>query len=180
LTNIYNTSFETGIFPERLKLAKVKPLYKKGNIHEVQNYRPISILSVFSKILEKLMYNSLTSFIIKNNILTEAQHGFRANKSTETASQSFLESIQDAVDRGQHAIEIFFDLTKAYDVINHDILLGKLNSYGIRGMTNSWLKSYLAHRKQFVEINQINGRRQNKYISSSKEMKHRVPQGSVL
>jgi hypothetical protein len=77
LADICNVSFASGIFPDRLKIAKVKPLYKKGNTGEFQNYRPISLSSVFSKIVEKLMYNRLMSFITKNNILNDAQHGFR-------------------------------------------------------------------------------------------------------
>jgi potassium voltage-gated channel Eag-related subfamily H protein 8 len=119
LSYIYNASSDSGIFPDRLKIAKVKPLYKKGDIHDIQNYRPISHLSLFSKILEKLMYNKLISFVTKNNILKEAQNGFREKKSTETATESFLEGI--------HATGIFFDLTNTYDVINHDILIDKLN-----------------------------------------------------
>ena len=83
--------FECGIFPDRLKVAKVKPLHKEGDVHDIQNYRPISLLSVFSKLLEKLMFNRLISFITKNNILMEAENGFRENKSTATATQSFLE-----------------------------------------------------------------------------------------
>jgi hypothetical protein len=129
-----------------LKLAKVISLYKKEDVHDVKNYRPISILSVFKNILEKLMYNRLIPFLIQNDILTEAQNGFRKNKSTDTASQSFIESIQEALDRGLHAIGVFFDLSKAYDVINRYILLDKLDSYGIRGESNSWFRSYLVNR----------------------------------
>jgi hypothetical protein len=99
-----------------------------------------------------------------------------------TASQTFIESIQEALDKGLHAIELFFDLSKAYDVINHDLLLDKLNSYGIRGITNLWFKSYLTQRVQFVEINQTdyNNTKQNRYISSSREGRHGIPQGSGL
>jgi hypothetical protein len=89
------------------------------------------------------MYNRLISFIGKNNILNEAQNGFRENKLTDTASQTFIESIQEALDKGLHAIGLFFDLSKAYDVINRDLLLDKLNLYGIRGITHLWFRSYL-------------------------------------
>jgi hypothetical protein len=88
---------------------------------------------------------------VDNNLLTEAQNGFRKNKSTDTASQTFIESIKDASERGLHAIELFFDLSKAY-VINHDILLGKLNAYGRGGESSLWFKSYLSNHFQFVEI----------------------------
>jgi hypothetical protein len=136
LTHIFNASLNSGTFPNRLKLAKVIPLHKKREYHDIKNYRPISTLSAFSKILEKLMYNRLTPFLIQNNILTGAQNGFRKNKSTDTASQSFIESIQEALDSGLHSIGLFFDLSKAYDVIDHDILLDKLDSYSIRGVSN--------------------------------------------
>jgi hypothetical protein len=95
-----------------------------------------------------MLYNRLISLVTKTNILMEAQNGFREKKSTETANQSFLESIQEAVDRGLHVIGIFVDLTKAYNVINHNILIDKLNLYGIHGKSNLWFKSYLAQQKQ--------------------------------
>jgi hypothetical protein len=98
LADICNASFASGIFPDRLKIAIVKPLHKKGNTGEVQNYRPISLLSVFSKTVEKLVYNRLMSFITKNNILNDAQHGFREGKSTETATHAFLENIQKPIE----------------------------------------------------------------------------------
>jgi hypothetical protein len=87
-----------------------------------------------------------------NNVLTEAQNGFRKNKSTDTASQTFIESIQNALDTGLHAIGLFLDLSKAYNVTNHNILLDKLNAYGIRGGSNLWFKSYLSNHVQFVEM----------------------------
>jgi hypothetical protein len=148
LAHIYSASLEAGIFPERFKIAKVTPLYKKGDMGNVGNYRPISLLCAFSKILEKLMYSRLLCFLTRNTILTEAQHGFRKNRSTETAIQSLLTSIQEATEKKENQVGIFCDLAKAYDAINHDILLSKLREYGVRGMTNIWFKSYLAHRKQ--------------------------------
>jgi hypothetical protein len=128
------------------------------------------------------MYNRLISFVVKNNVFLEAQNGFGEKKPTETASQLFIESIQEALDKGVHAIGLFFDLSRAYDVINNDLLLDKLNSYGIRGKTYSWFKSYLTYHVQFVERNQTDHKnaQQNRYISSSREIMHGVPQGSVL
>jgi hypothetical protein len=122
------------------------------------------------------VYNRLISFITKHTVLTDVQNGFRKNKSTETASQTFIESIQEAMDRRLHVIGIFFDLTKAYDVIHHNILLDKLNYYGIRGVKNSLFKCYLSHRVQFVEINQLNNKNNNKntYTSSLREIIHGV------
>jgi retron-type reverse transcriptase len=127
------------------------------------------------------MYNRL-SFLKHHHILTEDQHGFRENKSTETASQSFIESVQEALANQSKAIDIFLDLSKAYDVINHEILLDKLDSYGVRGTTNNWFKSYLTRRTQVVEIPFLN--RENslpdKWQSSPSEIEHGVPHGSIL
>jgi hypothetical protein len=99
LADICNTSFTSGTFPEILKVAIVKPLHKKGDTGEVQNYRPISLLSVFSKIIEKLMYSRFMAFVTKNGILNDAQHGFREGKSTETATHAFFKNIQEAIEK---------------------------------------------------------------------------------
>jgi hypothetical protein len=124
------------------------------------------------------MYNRLIPFLVYNNVLTEAQNGFRKNKSTDTASQSFVESIQDALARGFHAIESFFDLSRAYDVLNSVILLDKLNAYDIRDESNLWFKYiYLSNCLQFVEIKETDCSNsvKNNYISSCKEVVHSVP-----
>jgi hypothetical protein len=136
---------------------------------------------VFSKISEKIIYNRL-SFVTTHNILIEEQNGFRKNKSTETASQTIIENVQEVLDRRSYAIGIFFDLTKAYDVIDHDILFAKLNYYGIRGTAKAWLKSYLPHRLQFVEIttNENTISKQKIYSSSHRIIKYGIPQGSIL
>jgi hypothetical protein len=104
LIQVYNVSFQTGIFPDMMKQAKIKPLFKKGDKQDIQNYRSISILSAFSKILEKLMYSRLLSFLKKHDTLTNVQHGFMENNSTETASQSFIECIQEALDSHLHVV----------------------------------------------------------------------------
>jgi len=115
-----------------MKTGKIRPIFKKGDSNDSSINRPISILSVFSKILEKLIYNRLL-FINKHNILTDAQHGFRNNKLPEMASQIFIENFYESIDKQLYVLGSFFDLTKAYDVINHEILLTKLEYYGIRG-----------------------------------------------
>jgi hypothetical protein len=99
LAYVCYASFASGIFPEILKIAILNPLYKKGNTEEAQNYRPISLISVFSKIVEKLMYSRVMLFITKNNILNDAQHGFCEGKSTKTATHAFLENIQKAIEK---------------------------------------------------------------------------------
>jgi len=181
LVHICNISFQYGIFPEQMKIAKIKPLYKNGDKYSIQNYRPISVLSAFSKILEKLMYNRLLTFLKKHGILTEILHGFIENKSTETASQSFIESVHEALDSQRKAISIFLDLSKAYDVINHKTLLDKLDLYGVRGIINKWFKSYLSGRTQVVEI-YLNKKEnlQDKVQSLPRKIEHGEPQGSIL
>jgi hypothetical protein len=136
LTHIYNVSLRSGVFPLEWKLAKAKPLYKKGDRYDIQNCRPISIISVFAKLLERFMFNRLIPFFYENKILTEAQNGFRKGKCVETAVQSFIEINQEALDKGVHSIGIFIDLTKAYDTSSHKALLEKSSSYRIGGITN--------------------------------------------
>jgi hypothetical protein len=116
------------------------------------------------------------AFIEGNGVLTEAEHGFRTKKSTETALQIFIKSVQEAVKKNEPNWN-FLDLTKAYGVLNHKVLLSKLNSYGIRGVTNLWFESYLSHQKQCVEINSMN---QGTYVSTTREIARGVPQGSIL
>jgi len=182
LVHIYKVFLQTSIFPDMMKKAKIKPLFKKGDRQDINNYRPISILSVFSKPLEKLMHNRLLLSLKRYNILTSKQHGFMESKSTEIASHSFIQSVQEALDRHLHAVSIFLDTSKAYDVINHNRLLDKLDSYGIRGSVNNWFQSYLTNRTQFVEISQMD---RNKYIqrrfqSSLRATSYGIPQGSIL
>ena len=182
LTHIYNVSLRSGVFPIECKLAKVKPLYKKGDRCDIQNYIQISIICLFAKLLERLVFIKLLPFLHKNKILTDAQNGFRIGKCIETAVQSFIEMIQEALDKGIHLIRIFMDLTKAYDTLNYKVLLEKLSSYGIRVVTNSCFKSCLTNRKQCIEINQSDfiSAIVRRYKSSCMEMKQGVPQGSVL
>jgi hypothetical protein len=152
LTHIYNLSLISSVFSVLWKTAKVKPLHKKGDKYDMNNYRPISVIPVFANMLEQLICNRITSFLYENKILSEAQNGFRKDKSIDTAVQSYIERIQKALDKRVHTIGIFIDLSKASDVLNHNLLLEKLSYYGIRGCINSLFRSYLFHRKQYIEI----------------------------
>ena len=172
LATICNLSFSTGVFPAILKTAEVIPIHKKNSKLEVSNYRPISLLSNIDKIFEKLMHSRLIEFLEEKQILHYRQFGFRKDFSTNHAILTLLESIQKALDDGQFACGIFIDLEKAFDTVSHDILLEKLNHYGIRGIANDWFSSYLSDRTQFVSINGFN--------SDYKTVKYGVPQGSVL
>ena len=148
----------------------------------MRNNRPISVIPVFSKLLERLMYNRIISFLYENEILSEAQNGFRKDKSIDTAVHSFIGRIQKALDKWVHTIGIFIDWTKAYNVLNHKLLLEKLFYYGIWGSTNLWFRSYLTQRKQVIEICQSDSSsmRVNRCRSSSTEIDQGVPQGLVL
>ena len=172
LAKLVNLSFETGIFPDKLKVGKVNPLYKKGTCDNLSNYRPISILSVFSKIFEKLMYQRLYKFLELVEILYPLQFGFRENHSTTQALLSLTESIKSSIDNGKFGCGIFLDLQKAFDTVNHEILLQKLEHYGIRGNVLCWFQSYLSGRTQYVTV--------NGHVSDLLPITCGVPQGSVL
>jgi hypothetical protein len=177
LTDIYNSSLESGIFPKQLKIAKVIPVHKKGNKRDINNYRPIVSLSVFSKVLEKLVYNRIIVFIESNGIITDTQHGFIVKRSTETALQDFVNNVQTAVDNKMNPVGLFLDLSKAYDVLEHKLLLDKLNVYSIRGIANLWMESYLSNRKQYVELKSL---KQGKAVSTIRQTGVGVPKGSIL
>ena len=172
LCSIFNLSLDKGIFPSSLKLAKIVPIYKKGDKSILSNYRPISILSVFSKLFEKLIHKRLLSYLCHNDIISQKQFGFRPRYSTYMALIDFCDKIANAFENKQFLIGIFLDLSKAFDCINHDILIHKLRYYGIRGTALDWFKSYLHNRKQYVNI--------NGYSSPIQITNIGVPQGSVL
>lgn len=172
LTNICNLSFQTGKFPNKMKIAKVIPLYKSGDRHYYSNYRPVSLLSQFSKILEKLFAERMDNFIEKYKLLVDSQYGFRTNRSTSLALMELIEEITNSIDNKKYAVGIFIDLKKAFDTINHDIMINKLEKYGIRGVGLNWVSSYLRNRQQFVEIGE--------HKSTCMNITCGVPQGSVL
>ena len=135
LTHIFNSSFMESTVPKTLKTAKIIPIYKKDEKNKPGNYRPISLLSIFNKLLEKLMYKRLYSFFTKYNLFNKYQFGFRKNYSTTLALIEIIDKVRKELDNGNNAIGIYLDLTKAFDLVNHDILLYKLNYYGVRGQT---------------------------------------------
>ena len=169
---IINVSFNTGVFPSALKTAKVIAKYKGGPSENVNNYRPISLLSIFDKIMEKIMHKQLYEFLDEHEILFINQFGFRKKSSTIHALLDITERIRKTMDEGKYGCGVFIDLKKAFDTVNHEILLTKLEHYGIRNNTLNWFRSYLSDRKQFVFFNGVS--------SNVLDISCGVPQGSVL
>ena len=165
-------AFEYGNFPSSLKIAKVIPLFKSGSIHEAQNYRPISLLSSLSKVLEKLIKERIVKFLHKHKIIFEHQYGFRENHSTTHALIDILTACYDNIENKQYTILMMMDLKKAFDTVNHEKLLHKLYHYGIRGPTHELLTSYLSERKQFVYA--------DNFQPELQQVTCGVPQGSIL
>ena len=170
---IFNKSMSEGIFPQDMKLAEVVPIFKSKDRSVCTNYRPISLLPVVSKILERVIKKRLYKFIVDNNLLYNSQYGFRNNHSTVNAITEFIGKILKGFEEENCAISVFLDLSKAFDTIDHRILLNKLEFYGVRGLANQWFHSYLNNRWQQVKY--IDGVR-----SSPLKVQCGVPQGSVL
>ena len=172
LAHVINSSFEQGIFPEALKEAKVVPIHKGGSKSDIKNYRPISLLASFSKVFEKLMHNRVINFLDKYSILCENQYGFRPGRSCEHALLNAKDTILNSMSKKQVTLLLLIDFSKAFDLVDHSILLRKLDHYGIRGQALNWFKSYLTNRKQFVSIGSSK--------SSTNQILYGVPQGSIL
>ena len=172
LMHICSLSLKTGVFPEQLKIAKITPVYKKGEKSEFTNYRPISILPVISKLLERIMYNRIYKHITKNNLLYTKQFGYQAKNSTSFAIIKLIDQIAKAFDENKFTLGIFIDLSKAFDTVDHSILLEKLKYYGIKHTAHQWLSNYLTNRKQYLSYN----RPSTDYSSITCG----VPQGSIL
>lgn len=143
LTHLINLSIQSGQFPTIWKQAKVMPLFKSGTPDQACNYQPVSILPVFSKVLEKIVYGQLLTFIQSNNILHPLQFGFCPQYSTETANCFFVEQLKFAIDKGEIVGAVFLDLKKAFDTLNHDILIHKLSNFNFTPLALQWFKSYL-------------------------------------
>ena len=148
----YNYLMQLGIFPDILKLGKITPIFKKDDEQLFENYRPISTLPIFGKIFEKLIYERLYNYFVSKGILYDRQFGFRKNHSTSHALNFSVDHIRAAIENGNHVLGIFIDFSKAFDTIDHEILLNKLMNYGVRGKTHSLISSYLSNRTQYVSI----------------------------
>ena len=172
LTELYNTCIAEGVFPIEFKSGKITPVYKKGNAELLENYRPVSTLPIFGKIFEKIIYSRLYSFLTAKGILHEKQFGFRKGHSTSHALHSSVGIIKSATNEGKHVLGIFIDLSKAFDTLDHRILLQKLEHYGIRGNAQQLLNSYLTGRNHYTAVHGEHSEKLSVIFG--------VPQGSVL
>ena len=174
IARLINMSFSTGKFPTRWKTANVTPLFKQGAASDPSNYRPISVLPVVSKVIERHMHNSLYAFLMDNNLLYSRQSGFRRMHSTETALVKLIDELLFSLDNNQVCSMVLVDYRKAFDIVDHNykLLLRKLELYGIVNRELAWCHSYLSERKQVVRVNGSE--------SSEALMLHGVPQGSIL
>ena len=172
ITHLVNESLKSGIFPSELKLARVVPIFKSGDPSLLTNYRPISVLSFFSKILEKIVYNIVFDFLCENEILYDYQFGFRSKHSTQQALITLVDNVTKSLDGSNIVISLFIDLKKAFDTVHHRILLRKLYAYGIRGILLKWFESYLTDRSQYVIYDGVE--------SEIRPVECGVPQGSIL
>lgn len=182
LCHIINLSLEQGIFPTQLKISLVKPLHKKGDKKEMNKYRPIVLIPIISKIFEKIMYSRLSNFLESNNILKPEQYGFRNKKSTTLAAYNLIKYVTDSMDRKIPVCALFMDMSKAFDFVEHSILLDKLYKYGIRGNAHQWLHSYLSDRLQCAVVSTIDAKSKvlTECRSSFRKNLFGVPQGSIL
>ena len=161
---LFNKSVEEHTFPDDLKLAEIAPIHKGKSKLDYTNYRPISILSIFSKVIEKLIYKRLLSFVYKNKIRYPLQYGFQEGKSTELAINALLNIITESLDNKMRTYCVFLDFAKAFDTANHKILLKKLEYYGIRGTSFQWFESYLTNMKQCVKIGDTHSQSSSSFV----------------
>ena len=177
LMRIFNLLLSTGIFPDKLKIAKVFPVSKNGEKDLLTNYRPISVLPCFSKILEHIMYDRLYSYLTENKILFKKRFGIRSGHSTDHALLELIDQICECFDVKKIFLGIFVDLSKAFDTVNHKIFINKLENYGICSKNLLWFKNYLPNRKQYLEYkDNFNEQKTTNLL----QIKCGVPQGSIL
>ena len=172
LSSLFNVCIFKSIFPDIFKIAEVIPLFKGGDMHILGNYRPISLLPLFGKLFEKIIAKRLTDFLEANNVLTSHQFGFRKSYSTELAAINLNDHLLNKLDKKEYTCTIFLDLAKAFDSVNHKILLAKLEKYGIRGAAHDLFRSYLTNRWQYVKLNNTKSELMSIDIG--------IPQGSIL
>ena len=172
LTHIVNLSIATGVFPTFWKKSKIIPLHKKEDLLNPKNYRPVAIIPIFSKILEKIVFNQVVEYLATNNLIHPNHHAYRADHNTTTALIQLYDIWLEAIENDKLAGVGFLDMSAAFDIVDHNILLDKLKLYGFDGNFLQWTSSYLSDRTQSVCIDGC--------LSSLRPVLHGVPQGSIL
>lgn len=172
LTHIINLSIIQGVVPDDLKSARVVPLFKKNDKTEVGNYRPVSILSIISKVVEKVVYDQIETYLDEKKLLYKFQSGFRGRFSTDTCLIHLTDFIKFEMDKGHLIGMVLLDLQKAFDTVDHDILLMKMEALGFSQDVIRWFRSYLSDRRQLVDLSGT--------LSSSAAISCGVSQGSIL
>lgn len=180
LTYLINLSFSMGSFPEKLKLSLVKPLHKGGRKDDPNNYRQITLIPILSKLFEKCMLKRLLNYCDKYKIISNEQFGFQKRKSTSLAIFTLIRTVLTNLNNNYFTTGLFFDLSKAFDFVAHDLLLHKLQKMGIRGLALQWIITYLTGRQQCVVVNKLQANELMSYSSNYRENRCGVPQGSVL
>uniref|UniRef100_A0A6G5ABT2 Putative tick transposon n=1 Tax=Rhipicephalus microplus TaxID=6941 RepID=A0A6G5ABT2_RHIMP len=170
LTHIFNEMISSGIYPDRLKIARVTLLHKGGKCNELGNYRPISVLSIFAKVAEKVLCTRFNKFLSAKNVIVEQQFGFQKGKSTEKALVRIKDKIIQNIENRLFTVAIYLDFQKAFDSIKHEILFRKLEAYGFRGKAQNLIRSYLHNRLQYICLQDAQ--------SEETVIKYGVPQGS--
>lgn len=180
IAHIVNLSLSEGHFPSILKRSVIKPLHKKGAYDALNNYRPITLIPVMSKIFERIMYDKIYHFLSTYKLLISEQYGFRKGNSTTHACFDLIRQVLDNMNEGMKTMALYLDMSSAFDFVSHRLLLMKLDRYGIRGNALEWIESYLRDRQQRVEVSRIVGKNKLVYHSEYQYNKYGVPQGSVL
>lgn len=182
LSYVINLCIESGTFPSRLKTSIVTPIFKKLDKTDVNCYRPIALIPIMAKVFEKVLYIKLNAYLEGNEILVDNQLGFRKGKSINMAITKFLKNVYDGLEDKKQVTALYMDMTKAFDHVNYEKLLNKMEIYGIRGNTLQLFKSYLSDRQQYTEITKLCPKTKvaTKYRSGPRTVKHGVPQGSIL
>ena len=177
LCSIFNQSLSEGYFPDAMKMAEIIPLYKGKEFDKVINYRPVSLLITISEVLEKGVYSRVYKFLEKHKVLYDSQYGFRRKRSCEQAVLELVSSVLQVKNQFQHSVAMFLDLSKAFDTLDHTILLRKLDLYGLRGICNNWFESYLKDRMLVTKLTTLD----NKTVKSEVyNITYETAQGSCL
>ena len=169
LCNIFNLSIATGVFPDCWKIARIAPISKSGQFDDRSNYRPISVLPFLSRAFEKLVFNQLYEYLDKNKLIHYKQSGFSSLHSAITCLLKSTDDWYANMDKGRFTATVFIDLKKAFDTVDHDILLQKIETYGVSGQEHIWFSSYLKNRRQLCRVNGV--------ASNMGEINCGVPQG---